>query len=64
MQIKINCDVTEYIACPEDENIQNIFTIYDKCFIIEFCDKDENILYHSEISIEDAKKLAKMILNY
>ena len=26
--------------------------------------KYENILHHSEISIEDAKKLAKMILNY
>lgn len=63
MEIKIICDVTEYIALPKQINTKNIFSICDDCLVIDFCDEYENVLSQSEISIEDAKKIAKLLLN-
>lgn len=65
MEIKIICDATEYSIMPTlVQNSDNLFIINDKSLIISFLDEYKNIIQETEISIEDAKKLAKMILNY
>ena len=62
MYINVNCDVTEYNIKP-DKNYEKVkFTICEHSLIIEFCDFYENVLNQSEISIEDAKQLSKLLL--
>ena len=63
MEIKIICEATEQVALKKQINTNNIFSICDDCLVIDFCDEDENVISQSEISIEDAKKLAKLLLN-
>lgn len=59
--IQFNCDVTEFDIMSEEENRNNCFSINEKCLIINLMD-DENIYSQTEISKEDAIKLAKLIL--
>jgi len=60
--ILFECEVTEFDTLPIKINKTNSFSINQNCVVISFCDKDENVIAQSEISIEDAKKLAKLIL--
>ena len=65
MEIKIICDTTQYEITPTNKNnYKTIFLINENSLIINFCNINEKVLEQSEIEIEDAKKLAKMILNY
>ena len=65
MEIQIMCDTTQYAIIPTNKkNYKTIFSINEKSLVINFCDKNEKVLEQSEIEIEDARKLAKMILNY
>ena len=65
MEIKIICDTTQYKITPTNKNnYKTIFLINENSLIINFCNINEKVLEQSEIEIEDAKKLAKMILNY
>lgn len=60
--IIFECEVTEYNIIPPKENTHNAFNISNSCLVISFCDSDDNVITQSEISIEDARKLAKLIL--
>jgi len=60
--ITFDCEVTEYNILPKKFNIENTFYITDNCLVINFCDSDDNVIAQSEISIEDARKLARLIL--
>lgn len=63
MEINILFETTEYSSIPDyTKNSHNKFTITDKALIIWFCDDNGHILTHTEISIEDAKKLSKLLL--
>lgn len=64
MYIVITCDTTEFAVYPNKKYEKTVFSINDKSLVISFCDKKEKILTQSEIEISDAKKLAKLILNY
>jgi len=64
MDIIINCDVTEFYIIPDKRFYFTTFNINDKSLIISFCNEKGNFLSRSEIKIDDAKKLAKLILNY
>lgn len=59
--ITFECEVVEYETIPAIENTNVVFSIKDKSVVINFTDSDENVLHQSEISIEDARKLAKLI---
>jgi hypothetical protein len=62
MYINVNFEVTEYNIKPAKNYEKVKFTIWEDSLIIEFCDFGENVLNQSEISIEDAKKLSKLLL--
>jgi hypothetical protein len=60
--IQLDCDVTEYDVIPTKKNNSNvIFCINERSLVINFTDIHEKIIMQSEISIEDARKLAKLI---
>jgi len=59
--ILFECEVTEFDIMSEEENRNNSFSINEKCLVINLMD-DEIIWHQSEISKEDAIKLAKLIL--
>ena len=64
MEIKIICDTTEFQSQKiSDKNYFTTFLITPRALTISFCDDNEDIFEQSEISIEDARKLAKLILN-
>jgi predicted transcriptional regulator len=64
MILTIECNATEYNVLPPKENEKNIFAITEKAVVISFCDSKEKVIEQSEISSEDAIKLAKFILQY
>jgi hypothetical protein len=63
MKVQLECDTTEYYVIPKSENESNVFYFQDKAMIINFVGKDDNILSQSEISKEDALRLARLINN-
>lgn len=60
--IIFEASVTEYSCIPPIDNEINTFSIDEKSMVISFLDENEVVLTQSEISIEDAKKLARLIL--
>jgi hypothetical protein len=64
MNIQIECDVTEYNTKPPEKNTENIFSLNEKSMIINFMNDKEKIIMQSEISSEDALKLARMIVYF
>ena len=62
--IEIICDVTEYATMPPEENKKLVFSINNKSVVISAtANNTDNILYQTEISIQDAIDLASSILN-
>ena len=59
--IQLDCDVTEYDVITDKKITNVIFCINEKSLVINFCDTIEKILKQSEISIVDARKLAKLL---
>ena len=64
MNILIECPVTEYNTKPPEKNTQNVFSLNEKSMIINFMNDKEKIIMQSEISSEDALKLARMIVYF
>jgi len=62
MDIIITCETTQYAVLPNKKNEITLFSINEESFVISFCDKNGKVLEQSEICIEDARKLAKLIL--
>lgn len=63
MEIIINCEVKAYNCRPQDKNTMNAFCL-NETLLISFCDGNDNVLQQSEISMEDAKVLAKINLSH
>lgn len=61
-QIIFEAEVTEFQSMPVKHNTINAFSINENSMVISFCDSNNNVNAQSEISIEDAKKLARLIL--
>ena len=59
--VLFECNVTEFNIIPPEDNSANCFSINEKCLIINLMD-DDIIWHQSEISKDDAIKLAKLIL--
>ena len=59
--IQLECDVTEYDVITDEKIDSVIFCINEKSLVINFCDSKEKIINQSEISIVDARKLAKLL---
>jgi len=55
-------EVTEYNCIPTEDAMFTIFKINDDSMTIEICDENKNLICETEISIEDARKLARLIL--
>ena len=65
MEIELICETTEYAVYPDKKIEKTTFHVHENCMVISFCDKDENVITQSEISIEDAGKLAQVLnLNF
>ena len=63
--IEVICEVTEYNIEPPEENKKIVFSINNKSVVISATgNHTENIIYQSEISIQDARDLSSVILNY
>lgn len=61
--ILFECDATEFAINPPKENDENSFALNDKSLVINFMNTHKDkILMQSEISIEDALELAKLII--
>lgn len=63
MEIQLICDTTEYAVYPDKKIEKTIFYLHKECLVISFCDKDEKVITQSEISIDDARKVFKIISN-
>ena len=63
MNVQLECDVTEYHVYPNEDNEKNIFYFHKEAMVINFVNDSEDILSQSEISAEDALRLAKLILH-
>lgn len=62
--IEVICDVTEYASLPPENNKKLAFSINNKSVVISATEENtDNILYQTEISIQDARDLASTILN-
>ena len=61
VNIELTTDTTEYYVMPNKENVKTVFCIQDKAMVISFCNFENTPISQSEISIEDAHKLAKYI---
>ena len=59
--IQLDCDVTEYDVITDKKITNVIFCINEKSLVINFTDIHEKIIMQSEISIVDARKLAKLL---
>lgn len=59
---EVECNVTEYDVIPESLNTVNVFVINQKSMIINFCNDKGTVLRQSEIDINDAITLARIIL--
>jgi len=64
MNILIECPVTEYNSIPPEKNTENVFSLNEKSMIISFMNDKEKIIMQSEISAEDALRLARMIVYF
>jgi len=62
MNVNVEFDTTEFRTYPDEKNQSTVFNIDKKSMIITFCDEHDNILTQSEISIEDARHLSKIII--
>lgn len=63
MNVQLECTTTEYYVYPKVENESTVFHFEDKGMIINFTDEDNNVLEQSEISKEDALRLARLIIH-
>lgn len=60
--ITIECNVTEFSVIP-DFNYQKVaFCLTKKAMVISFMDDEDRVLTQSEIEIDEAAELAKLIL--
>ena len=62
MNITITCNATEYGTYLDKKYQALEFSITKNAFIISFCDCFGTEITQAEISIEDAKQLAKLLL--
>lgn len=63
MNVQLECEVTEFNVYPNEDNEKDIFYFHNDSMVINFADRDEEVISQSEISREDAIKLAKLILH-
>lgn len=63
MKIQLECNTTEHHIVPRLENEFTVFYLQNKAMIINFVDEDENVFEQSEISKEDALRLARLIIH-
>jgi hypothetical protein len=63
MNVQIEFEVTEFNVYPNEDNEKNIFYFHGDSMVINFADKDEEVISQSEISREDAIRLARLILH-
>ena len=61
MEIELICETTEYAVYYNKIIEKASFHIHENCLVISFCDKDQTVISQGEISIEDARKLAKIL---
>jgi len=63
MNVQLECEVTEYHVMPDEDNEKNIFYFHENSLVINFANRDEEVISQSEISREDATRLARLILH-
>ena len=61
MEIQLTCETTEYAVVPDKKIEKTVFYIHENCLVISFCDKYDEVITQSEISIEDARKLVRVL---
>jgi hypothetical protein len=61
-EISIECNVTEFAVHHSEKYDKVVFYLNEKCLVISFMDKNENVLTQTEIEKKDAIELANVIL--
>jgi hypothetical protein len=60
-EISIECNVTEFAVYKSKKYDKVVFYLNEKCLVISFMDKNENVLNQTEIGKKDAIDLANVI---
>lgn len=63
IRIELEYNATEFHCMPEKRIVTNNFTLNPEAMQISFCNMNEDVVYFSEMSKEDAISLANKILN-
>jgi hypothetical protein len=58
------CEVSEYEIISNLKYDKNVFYLNKDAIVISFCDTDDTVIDQSEMTIDDAIRLAKLILHY
>jgi hypothetical protein len=64
MNLILELDVTEYNVMPNRNNETNIIHLYQDSMVINLMDSTQGVIEKTEVSSEDAIKLAKFILQF
>ena len=62
--VEYECNVTEFHCVPPSKIVHNNFILGEKAVVISFCNMNEEPVHTSEMSKEDAIRLANLILNH
>lgn len=57
----MTAEVTEYNVISDEIYEEVSFCLGEKCLVISFLDENDNVITQTEISLSDARKLAKLI---
>ena len=61
-EISIECNVSDFAVYQPEKYDKVLFHLNEKCVVISFTDKNENVLTQTEIGKKDAIELANVIL--
>ena len=63
IRVELEYNATEIHCFPKKRIVTNNFTLNPEAMKISFCNMNEDVVHFSEMSKEDAIRLAKSILN-
>jgi hypothetical protein len=63
-RIEYECNATQIHCMPPAKIVHNNFILGEEAVVISFCNMNEDPVYTSEMSKEDAVRLANLILNH
>jgi hypothetical protein len=59
-EISIECNVSDFAVCPPEEYDIVVFYLNEKCVVISFMDKNENVLTQTEIEKKEQSNIYRL----